>query len=485
MALRNKKDYDAIVVGSGPNGLSAAIVLQKAGLSTLLIEARPTLGGGLRSAALTLPGFTHDICSAIHPMAAASPFFNALPLHQYGLQFINPPIAVAHPFDDGEAAWLMPSLHDTAAQFEKDGQPYLDLIGKVVEDWSLIKNDLLGPLRFPKHPLAYARFGLNGLRSAQAVSKRFATKKVKGLWAGLAAHSILPLANLSTAAIGMVLAGAAHVVNWPIPKGGSQCVADALSAYFISLGGKVETSFLVQSLQQLPAAHALLFDVGPKQLLHIAGHDLSAFYKWQLKRFRYGMGVFKIDWALSNAIPFTAAACRSAGTVHIGNTMEEVSEAENGIWKGRHAEKPFVLLAQQSLFDDTRAPSGKHAAWAYCHVPRGSTKDMTNVIEQQVERFAPGFRDTIIARHTMNTQQLEAYNENYYGGDIGGGALDITQLFTRPALRFSPYRSSAKGIYLCSSSTPPGGGVHGMCGYHAACRVLKDIFKLDSPYNIS
>lgn len=477
MALSNKKDYDAIVVGSGPNGLSAAIVLQQAGLSVLLVEGKQTVGGGMRTAELTLPGFKHDICSAIHPMAAASPFFSTLPLEKFGLEFINPPVAAAHPFDDGTAAALVQSIDETAKLLGKDEQSYLKLIGPVLKDWQLINNDLLAPLGFPKHPLAFAKFGFKALPSAQAISKRFTTKEARGLWAGLAAHSILPLTNLTTSAIGLVLATAAHLVNWPVPKEGSQSIADALAKYFISLGGKIETNFFVRSLQQLPSAHAVLFDVDPKQLLQITGERFSSFYQWQLKRYRYGMGVFKIDWALDGEIPFTAEPCRRAGTVHIGNTIEEISEGEQDVWKGRHPARPFVLLAQQSLFDATRAPLGKHTAWAYCHVPNGSEKDMTEIIEQQVERFAPGFRDRIIGRHTMNTKQMESYNANYSGGDIIGGASDITQLFTRPALRLSPYRSSAKGIYICSSSTPPGGGVHGMCGYHAAQKVLQDIFK--------
>jgi phytoene dehydrogenase-like protein len=472
----NKRDFNAIVVGSGPNGLSAAIVLQQAGLSVLLIEGKDTIGGGMRTAELTLPGFKHDICSAIHPMAAASPFFKTLPLKQHGLEWIIPPIAAAHPFDDGKAAILTQSLGETSQLLRKDADAYLKLIGSVLNDWPLIEKDVLAPLHFPKYPLLYAKFGLKAIASANVISKRFETKEAKGLWAGLAAHSILPLTHLTSAAIGLVLATAAHSVSWPIPKGGSQSIANALGNYFISLGGKVETNFYVKSLQQLPSADAVLFDVGPKQLLQIAGKSFSSIYQWQLKRYKYGMGVFKVDWALDAPIPFSAEECRRAGTVHIGNTIEEIKMNEQDTWNGKHVEKPFVLLAQQSLFDSTRSPEGKHTAWAYCHVPNGSEKDMTEAIEKQVERFAPGFMERIIGRHTINTKQLEEYNANYSGGDIIGGAANITQLFTRPALRFSPYRTSAKGIYICSASTPPGGGVHGMCGYHAAQRVLKDIF---------
>src|SRR5436190_3493841 len=472
-----KRDYDAVIVGSGPNGLAAAILMQQHGLSVLLIEGKDTTGGGMRTAELTLPGFKHDICSAIHPMAAASPFFKTMPLKKFGLEFIAPPVAVAHPFDDGTAAVLTQSIKETAQLLGSDEQAYLKIIGPILKNWPIIEKDVLAPLHFPKHPYAFAGFGLKALLSANSMSKRFETKEAKGLWAGLAAHSILPLTHLTTAAIGLVLAIAAHSVSWPMPQGGSQSIADALSNYFTSLGGKIETGFYVKSLQQLPSSHAVLFDVDPKQLLQIGGNSFSSIYQWQLKRYRYGMGVFKIDWALDGSIPFKAEQCRQAGTVHIGNTLEEIKAGEQETWNGRHFEKPFVLLAQQSLFDATRAPVGKHTAWAYCHVPSGSEKDMTEIIEKQVERFAPGFRERIIGRHTMNTKQLETYNANYAGGDIIGGAADITQLFTRPALRFSPYRSSAKGIYICSAFTPPGGGVHGMCGFHAAQRVLKDIFR--------
>ena len=313
------------------------------------------------------------------------------------------------------------------------------------------------------------------------LTKRFKTPEAKGLIAGMAAHSIQPLTNIATSATALVLMTLAHSDGWPIPKGGSNQIANALASYFISIGGKIETNIYVQSLEQLPSAHAILLDVTPRQLLQIAGHLFSPLYKWQLERYRYGMGVFKVDWALNAPIPFTAKECKAAGTVHIGNTITEIADYEQQIWNGKHPEKPFVLLAQPSLFDPSRAPQGKHTAWAYCHVPNGSEKDMTEAIENQVERFAPGFRDTILAKHAMNTGQMEAYNPNYIGGDINGGAFDIGQLFTRPVLRLSPYKTSAKGIYICSSSTPPGGGVHGMCGYHAAKRALKDVFNTSEP----
>lgn len=470
------KDYDAVVVGSGPNGLAAGIALQQKGLSVLIIEGKNTIGGGMRSAALTLPGYTHDICSAVHPLAAGSPFFKQLSLQQYGLEYIYPTIAAAHPFDDGTAAILKGTVEETASLLGKDEQVYREIIGPVVRDWPLLVADLLGPLKFPSHPLAIARFGLKAAGSAKKLAGNFKTMHARGFLAGMAAHSMQPLSNYTTSAFALVLMAAGHSGGWPIPKGGSQQIANALAACFTANGGKIETGMYVKDLKQLPTSKAVLFDITPKQLLEIAGHKFSSIYKWQLERFKYGMGSYKIDWALDAPIPFGAEACRKAGTVHLGNTFEEIAAGEAGNMQGLHSVKPFVLLAQQSIFDDTRAPAGKHTGWAYCHVPHGSTKDMTAAIENQVERFAPGFKQTILARHTMDSAEMEAYNPNYIGGDINGGLLDITQLFTRPALRMSPYRTSSKGIYICSSSTPPGGGVHGMCGYHAAQRVLKDIF---------
>jgi phytoene dehydrogenase-like protein len=469
-------DYDAIVLGSGPNGLAAAITLQQAGKSVLLIEGKDQIGGGLRSEALTLPGFMHDICSAIHPLAVGSPYFSQLPLANHGLNYIYPDYAAAHPFDDGSAAILQHSVIHTAESLGVDKEVYLKLMQPIVRDWPKMAPDILGPLSIPRHPVAMAKFGLNALTSADFLAKRFRGEKAKGLWAGMAAHSIQPLTNLTTSAIGLVLMANAHLKGWPIPQGGSMKIAHALASYFKSLGGIIETGRWIKSLNELPSSKAVLFDITPRQLLTIAGHRFSAIYKWQLERYRYGMGVFKIDWALDEPIPFTADNVRKAGTIHLGNTLQEIKTNEAQTAKGHHPEKPFVLLAQQSLFDSSRAPEGKHTAWAYCHVPHGSKKDMTQAIENQVERFAPGFKDRILAKHTFNTAEMEAYNPNYIGGDINGGIIDLTQLFTRPALRRSPYRTSAKGLYICSSSTPPGGGVHGMCGYHAAKQALKDIF---------
>ncbi len=473
-----RQDFDAVIVGSGPNGLAAAITLQLAGLSTLVVEASPDPGGGMRSAELTRPGFIHDVCSAVHPLALASPFFSTLPLDKFGLSFINPPLPVAHPFDNGRSAFVSGGIEETAQQFGDDEVAYLELVKSVATDWPLISADVLGPLSVPSNPMAFASFGLKAIRSASSQARRFRNELAKGMWAGLTAHSTLPLNYWSTAGIGLVLLAAAHNDGWPIPAGGSQKIADALVGFFKSIGGALQTDTVVQRVDQLPSSNAILFDVTPRQLLTIAGERFSAFYKWQLRRYRYGMGVFKVDWALSQPTPFEADVCNKAGTVHLGGTFDEIANSESMAWRGLHGDKPYVLFTQPSRFDPSRAPKGQHTAWAYCHVPLGSTTDMTDVIEKQVERFAPGFRKTILARHTFNTRQLETYNPNYVEGDIGGGAIDISQLFTRPALRFSPYRTSATGIYLCSSSTPPGGGVHGMCGYYAARRVLRDLFDI-------
>lgn len=475
--MRQKKDFDAVVVGSGPNGLAAAITLQQKGLSVLVIEGADTIGGGLRTKELTLPGFRHDVCSAIHPMAAASPFFKSLPLAQHGLEYVHAPIAAAHPLHNGNTALLFHSLEQTAAGLGEDKGRYEKLFSNLVKEWPHLVGDLLAPLHIPKSPLKMAKFGLKALQPSTLFAKYFKTPEAQALFAGMAAHSVQPLTNLATSAIALVLMANGHMGGWPMPKGGSQTLADALEGYFLSLGGKVQTGWYVKTLEELPSAKAVLFDVTPRQLLSIAGHRFSPLYEWQLKKYRHGPGVFKMDFAIEGEIPFLDKNCGQAATVHIGNTIEEIRVSEQAIWDGKHPENPFVLLAQQSVFDPTRAPEGKNTVWAYCHVPNGSTVDMSDTIERQVERVAPGFRERILARHTFNTGQLESYNPNYIGGDISGGVIDIRQLFTRPALRWSPYRTSAKGLYLCSSSTPPGGGVHGMCGYHAAQRVLKDLFR--------
>ncbi|HJT74229.1 MAG TPA: NAD(P)/FAD-dependent oxidoreductase [Chitinophaga sp.] len=473
-----RNEYDAIVVGSGPNGLSAAITMQQQGLSVLLLEGRDSIGGGLRSAELTLPGFMHDVCSAIHPMALTSPFLKTLPLEQFGLSYIHPAADAAHPFDDGTAAVLYSSLEKTAQLLGEDCVTYERLYAPLLKDFPELMAEVLGPLKVPKHPLVMARFGLKALPSALQLARRFKGKAARGLFGGIAAHSIQPLSNAATAAVGLVLSLNSHASGWPVPRGGAQSLANALADHFIYLGGEIQTNTYVKTLSELPPSRAVLLDVTPKQLLSIAGERFTSFYKWQLQRYRYGMGVFKVDWALEAPVPFTAAGCREAGTVHLGNTIEEIAASELQTSRGQHPEKPFVLLAQQSVFDNSRAPKGKHTAWAYCHVPNGSTKDMTAAIEDQVERFAPGFKDLILGRHVMNTAEMESYNPNYIGGDINGGVIDISQLYTRPAIRLSPYSTPAKGIYICSSSTPPGGGVHGMCGYYAARKALKDVFGL-------
>jgi phytoene dehydrogenase-like protein len=470
------KEYDIVVVGSGPNGLSAAILLQQAGMKTILLEAESTVGGGMRSAELTLPGFTHDICSAIHPLAAGSPFLSTLPLQKFGLEFVPPTIAAAHPFDDGSSAKIMTSIHDTSSGLGEDERAYQKLMDPLVKDWPRIVGDVLSPFHLPQHPLAVTRFARWALQPAGKLARnQFKGEKAKGLFAGMAAHGMLPFEKMVSSAAGIVLMIQAHRKGWPMVKGGTQQMANAMSAYFVSLGGEIQCGFRVNCLKDLPEARAVLFDLAPKQILKIAGQGFSPFYQNQLEKFRYGMGVFKVDWALDGPIPFHAEDCRKAGTVHLGASFAEISANESSTIHGGHPEKPFVILAQQTLFDPSRAPEGKHTAWAYCHVPAGSTTDMKTAIEKQVERFAPGFRERILSTHTMNAKQLEEYNPNYVGGDINGGVQDIRQLFTRPALQRSPYRCSGKGIYICSASTPPGGGVHGMCGYHAAKRVLRDL----------
>lgn len=410
-------------------------------------------------------------------MAVGSPFFQSVPLADFGLRFASPPVAAAHPLDGGRAGALWGTVADTARSLGADEQVYRDLLKPLVDHWPGLAPDVLGPLAFPKHPLDFAAFGLNAIQPITLLAKRFKTPEARGLLAGMAAHATLPLTNLTTSAIALVLMTIGHRHSWPIPIGGSEAIAQAMAAYFQSLGGTIITNWPVRSLAELPPAGAVLLDVMPRQMLALAGNRFSALYRRQLERYQYGMGVFKIDWALDGPIPFTASACRQAGTVHIGGTLDEIRQAEQQTAAGTHPDRPFVLLAQQSLFDNSRAPAGKHTAWAYCHVPNGSTLDRTNAIERQIERFAPGFRDRILARHTLNTTQLETYNPNVVGGDINGGRLDITQLFTRPVISLSPYRTSAKSIYICSSSTPPGSGVHGMCGLHAANRALKDLFE--------
>jgi phytoene dehydrogenase-like protein len=464
---------DAVVVGSGPNGLSAAISLARAGGSVLLVEANDTVGGGVRSAELTLPGFVHDICSAIHPLAKASPCFSELPLEEHGVEFVEPPSPLAHPLDDGTAVVLERSVDETAAGLGPDAEEYCKLMAPLVEGADRLQPFLLGYRPLPRRPIFTARFGLRALRSAVGLSKRFEGERAKALFAGLAAHSMQDLHRSPTASFGLVLALFGHVHGWPLVRGGSQRLADALASYLSSLGGRIELGRRIESIDELPKARVIMLDVTPKQLIRLAAHRLPWRYLRALRRYRYGPGVFKVDWALDGPVPWAARGCDRAGTIHIGGTLEEIAGSEAANARGELAERPFVLAAQQSRFDGTRAPDRKHALWAYCHVPNGSAVDMTERIEAQVERFAPGFRDLIVGRSAWGPAEVERHNENYVGGDINGGVQDLRQLYTRPVIRLNPYSTPRDGLYICSSATPPGGGVHGMCGYWAARSALE------------
>jgi phytoene dehydrogenase-like protein len=470
--------YDAVVVGAGPNGLAAAITLARAGAAVLLVEGQQTLGGGARSLALTLPGFVHDLGAAIHPLGLGSPFFRLLPLEEYGLEWVQPAAPLAHPLDDGTAVLLERSVRATAAGLGRDGAAYRRLLEPLVADWELVLPGLLGPLRprTLRHPVALARFGLPALLPASALARGlFRDERARALFGGIAAHQIIPLERAATAAAGLVLATLAHAVGWPLPRGGSQRLADALAAHLRALGGEIIAGVPVAALGDLPPARRVLFDLSPRQVLAIAGAHLPAAYRRALGRFRPGQGVFKLDWALDGPIPWRDPACARAATVHVAGPLPEIAAGERAVWQGRAPERPYVLVVQPTLFDATRAPAGKHTAWAYCHIPYGATCDMTARMEAQIERFAPGFRDRILARSALGPAGLEARNANHRGGDINGGVQDLRQLFTRPLPRLVPYAMPGRRLYFCSSSTPPGAGVHGLCGYSAARAALRDL----------
>lgn len=461
--------YDAVVVGGGPNGLAAAITLKRKFKTVLLLEARETIGGGVRSSALTLPGFIHDVCSAVHPLALASPFFRQLELHRYGLDWIQPEIPLAHPFEDGEALCLHRSLAVTADMLGPDGKAYREMLQPFVENHERLLSDVLKPLPIPENPVLMARFGLKALRSAKNIAEaKFRSARTRALFAGLAAHAMIPLDRTATAAFGIILAVLAHGVGWPIVKGGSQGLADALADCFRDSGGEIQTGKTVCSRDDLPKADYYFFDVTPRQLLNVGGLDLPASYRRKLSGFRYGPGVCKVDWALGGPIPWKAEMCRKAGTVHLGGSFEEIDASIRDAHKGKKCCSPYVVLTQQSLFDPSRAPGSGHTAWAYCHAPHGSEEDMTDLIEEKIEHYAPGFRGFILAKSSLSPAAMERYNPNYVGGDINGGLQDLFQLYSRPVHSFFPYRTPKKNIYICSSSTPPGGGVHGLCGYYAA-----------------
>jgi len=461
-----KSSYDVVVIGSGPNGLAAAALAARRGLSTIVLEARDTIGGGLRSAGLTLPGFVHDVCSSVHPMGIASPVFHELDLAEHGLEWITPTASAAHPLDDGTAAMLYRDPARTAGALGDDRRRYERSIGAIAASWDRLETDLLSPIGFPSHPLSFARLGLPGLLPADVFARFFSTSRARALFAGCAAHAILPFDAAGSTAFAMVLAAVGHARGWPVARGGSQSVADSLERCIRANGGEVVTGVNVERYEQLPKSEMLLFDTSPRAMAGIMGDRFPAAFAASLRAFRYGPGAFKVDWALSEPIPWKARQCLEAATVHVGGTCEEVSDAEAAPWRGEAAERPFVLVTQPSVIDGSRAPAGKHTAWGYCHVPNGSTVDMTERIEAQVERFAPGFRDCILARAVRSPLTIEAENANLVGGDVGGGSNQLLNLVFRPTWR--RYATPVRGVFLCSAATPPGAGVHGMCGYHAA-----------------
>jgi phytoene dehydrogenase-like protein len=471
---------DAVVIGSGPNGLAAAVRLAQAGAAVLVLEAKDTIGGGIRTAELTLPGFRHDVCSAAHPMGILSPYFRTLRLETHGLRWVKGGASVAHPLDDGSAVMLYRSLEDTARELGEDGDAWKRLVSPFLKDPHGLLGDALAPLRIPKHPLTMLRFGLRAMRSAKGLARaRFSSERARALFAGCAAHSILPLERMFSAAIGLIFAVTAHVETWPVAKGGSAAIARALASLLRELGGRIETGVFVRSLADLPPARVYVFDTSPAQLADVAEPVLPARYVRRLRRYRYGPGVFKLDWALDGPIPWRDRRCLEASTVHLGGTLDELAAAEAAVWRGEHPDRPYVLLCQQSQLDPSRAPAGKQTGYAYCHVPAGSTVDLTEVVERQVERFAPGFGERILARHAMRADDFERHNPNYLGGAITGGVADAGQLFTRPVARPNPYTTPNPRVLIGSASTPPGGGVHGMCGYWAAEAAKKRLERFE------
>jgi phytoene dehydrogenase-like protein len=474
----SRSSYDVVVVGSGPNGLAAAIALSRAGLGTLLLEGEGTPGGGARTEELTLPGFHHDVCSAVHPLAVASPFFRSLKLQRFGLEWIHSPAPLAHVLGDGTAVLLERSVDATAERLGRDGRAYRRLLGEFAGRFDELAPMILGGIKVPSSPGLMARFGFSALHSMRSLARsRLVEQKASALLGGIAAHAILPLDAPATAAFALVLASAGHAVGWPIARGGSGAIVAALLECFRETGGEIATGVRVSSLDDLPRARAYVFDATPKQLVAIAGDRLSARYRERLERFRHGPGVFKMDWALRGPIPWHDPECGRAATVHLSGDLEQIARAEALVHRGAAGDSPFVILVQPSLFDPTRAPPERHTAWAYCHVPHGSEKDFSGAIESVIERFAPGFRELVLARHCMTARQLEQYNPNYVGGDISGGMSNLGQLFFRPVASLDPYATSAPNLFLCSSSTPPGGGVHGMCGHLAAESVLRKVFR--------
>ena len=471
-------NFDAIVVGAGPNGLAAAITMARAGRSVRVYEAQPTIGGASRSLQLTEPGFVHDACAAVHALVAASPFLKTLPLADYGFELAHPPAPFAHPLDDGTAILAARSVDETADSLHRDdARAYRRLLAPFVERAGDLMDALLGPPRL-RHPFLMAGFARHAIRSAAGLSRSvFVDARARAMFAGAAAHSIVPLEFAATAGYGLALIVAAHAVGWPVARGGSQALADALAAYLRSLGGEIVVDSPVSSLTDLPKARAVLLDVTPRQFLRMAGDRVPARYARRLSRYRYGPGVFKMDWALREPVPWRAGECRRAGTLHLGSSLEEIADSERAAWDGRIHDRPYVLAVQPTVADPTRAPSGKHVLWAYCHVPHGTPVDMTERIEAQIERYAPGFRECILARRATGPADLERRNANQIGGDITGGAGDLAQLVARPVLSLRPYSTPIDGVYLCSSSTPPGVGVHGMCGHYAARAALRSRFQ--------